>query len=355
MTARWAPLVTVRTAQYDIWASQFLAVHPHATVVHLGCGLDSRVFRLDPGPGVEWYDVDYPAVIALREKLYPTRDRVPPGCHFGDRSVLARPDSRRPPGAAVGRGHQHVPDGIRRRRAAAARRRPVPVRRTADRLLQLARDPVAEDADIDAASGSTLYWAVNGPQDILERVSGLRLLTAVTFFDASTFSRTSTAFRLAERLVRAVPPLRRDTAIPPLRLRARQLTPLATCSSAVAQNSERITSIDLSGAGPCEWYSTFSLPGEDLGEVDLDTGADREVQLAVGTGQFQIGRCTHGRDQSVVGKQDDIGHARWIPDVLRAEVKPRLLDHTVGEVFRKVSAMSRARSTTRVLRSISAR
>ena len=29
MTAKWAPLVTVRTAQYDIWASQFLAVHPH--------------------------------------------------------------------------------------------------------------------------------------------------------------------------------------------------------------------------------------------------------------------------------------------------------------------------------------
>ena len=73
---RWAPLVTVRTAQYDIWARQFLAVNEHCTVVHLGCGLDSRVFRLDPGPGVEWYDVDYPAVIALREKVYPTRDRI---------------------------------------------------------------------------------------------------------------------------------------------------------------------------------------------------------------------------------------------------------------------------------------
>ena len=75
ITDKWTPLVTVRTAQYDIWASQFLAVHQHATVVHLGCGLDSRVFRLDPGPGVEWYDVDYPDVIALREKLFPTRPR----------------------------------------------------------------------------------------------------------------------------------------------------------------------------------------------------------------------------------------------------------------------------------------
>jgi O-methyltransferase involved in polyketide biosynthesis len=78
MTPKWAPLITVRTAQYDIWARQFLATHPHATVVHLGCGLDSRVFRLDPGPDVAWYDVDYPAVIALREKVFPTR----PGYHL---------------------------------------------------------------------------------------------------------------------------------------------------------------------------------------------------------------------------------------------------------------------------------
>ncbi|MGH3561361.1 MAG: class I SAM-dependent methyltransferase, partial [Mycobacterium sp.] len=32
MTPKWAPLITVRTAQYDTWARQFLDVHPHATV-----------------------------------------------------------------------------------------------------------------------------------------------------------------------------------------------------------------------------------------------------------------------------------------------------------------------------------
>src|SRR6185437_12381265 len=30
-------------------------------------------YRLDPGPGVTWYDVDYPEVIALRERVYPDR------------------------------------------------------------------------------------------------------------------------------------------------------------------------------------------------------------------------------------------------------------------------------------------
>lgn len=71
--AGWAPLFTVRTALYDIWAAQFIANNPRCTVIHLGCGLDSRVFRLDPGPDVAWYDVDYPAVIALREQVYPSR------------------------------------------------------------------------------------------------------------------------------------------------------------------------------------------------------------------------------------------------------------------------------------------
>src|SRR6202000_752924 len=72
-TARGTPLAQVRTPQFAVWAARLLAAHPDATVIHLGCGLDSRVFRLDPGPGVEWYDVDYPAVISLREKVFASR------------------------------------------------------------------------------------------------------------------------------------------------------------------------------------------------------------------------------------------------------------------------------------------
>jgi hypothetical protein len=58
-------------------------------------------------------------------------------------------------------------------------------------------------------SGSTLHWAVNSPAAITDRVSGVRLLSAVTFFDASTFGRASRVFRLMRQLVRALPPLRR--------------------------------------------------------------------------------------------------------------------------------------------------
>ncbi len=63
----------MRAWHFDQWTRAFLAVHPEATVLHLGCGLDTRVYRIDPGPQVRWYDVDIPDVIALRQQLYPPR------------------------------------------------------------------------------------------------------------------------------------------------------------------------------------------------------------------------------------------------------------------------------------------
>ena len=59
VTAMNAPSVTIRSAHFDLWTRQFLAVHEEATVLHLGCGLDSRALRVRPDPGVEWYDVPF--------------------------------------------------------------------------------------------------------------------------------------------------------------------------------------------------------------------------------------------------------------------------------------------------------
>lgn len=73
----------VRAKQLDMWTVEFLTNHPNATVLHLGCGLDSRVFRINPATSVSWYEVDYPEVIALRRRLYPERA----GCHLIGSSV----------------------------------------------------------------------------------------------------------------------------------------------------------------------------------------------------------------------------------------------------------------------------
>ncbi|BBX47449.1 class I SAM-dependent methyltransferase [Mycobacterium cookii] len=66
-------LVALRAKQLDTWAEEFLGRHADAVVLHLGCGLDSRAFRIEVPSGVHWVDVDVPEVIALRRKLYTDR------------------------------------------------------------------------------------------------------------------------------------------------------------------------------------------------------------------------------------------------------------------------------------------
>lgn len=62
-------MVALRGRQFDHWTTDYLAGHPDAVVLHLGCGLHSRAFRVAP-PGVRWFDVDLPQVIDLRRQLY---------------------------------------------------------------------------------------------------------------------------------------------------------------------------------------------------------------------------------------------------------------------------------------------
>lgn len=67
-------LVASRAARLDAWSADFLRRHPDASVLHLGCGMDTRALRLRPPPGVRWFDIDRPEVIALRRRLYGDRD-----------------------------------------------------------------------------------------------------------------------------------------------------------------------------------------------------------------------------------------------------------------------------------------
>ena len=68
-------LVGMRARRLDDWSAAFLARRPDAVVLHLGCGLDSRAFRLAPPAPAEWFDVDLPAVVAVRRQLYEDGDR----------------------------------------------------------------------------------------------------------------------------------------------------------------------------------------------------------------------------------------------------------------------------------------
>jgi O-methyltransferase involved in polyketide biosynthesis len=75
-----SPIINIahRAKKLDQVAQQFIARHPDAVGLDLGAGLDTRVFRIAPPAGVDWYDVDYPEVIAARRQLLPTRANAPP-------------------------------------------------------------------------------------------------------------------------------------------------------------------------------------------------------------------------------------------------------------------------------------
>ncbi|WP_158549306.1 class I SAM-dependent methyltransferase [Lysobacter silvisoli] len=65
--------LALRAKVLDDWAREWLARHPDTLVLHLGCGLDTRVFRINPPADLDWIDLDYPEVIELRRSLLPER------------------------------------------------------------------------------------------------------------------------------------------------------------------------------------------------------------------------------------------------------------------------------------------
>jgi O-methyltransferase involved in polyketide biosynthesis len=68
----------VRSKMLDRLVAGFIAAHPDAVVVELGCGLETRMHRIAPPATVDWYDVDFDNVIALGRRVIPELE----GSHF---------------------------------------------------------------------------------------------------------------------------------------------------------------------------------------------------------------------------------------------------------------------------------
>lgn len=209
ITASRSPAVTTRSAHFDNWARQFLAVHPKATVLHLGCGLDSRYFRVAPGPEVQWFDIDYPEVAGLRDRLLPAGGT---GYHVVPASVTdpgwMRDIPVGEPVLAIGEGltmYLTEADGL-------------------DLFNRIVNHCGTGELQFDAfnslgirsqwsnsvvrRSGAKLHWAINGPDDIIAAVPGTRLLAWVSPFDTDAFDLVRPAYRLLAKAMSRVSVLR---------------------------------------------------------------------------------------------------------------------------------------------------
>lgn len=171
----------MRAKHLDQWTREFLAANPVSTVLHLGCGLDSRVFRIDPPNTVRWYDVDMPDVIELRRRLYPVRhnyamigssvtdlhwlDGIP-----ADRPVLVVAEglvqylSEKEGIALFNRITEKFPEGEFIFDAYS---------RLTTRLISLL--PTSREAHV------SLPWGINDPWELEKQVPGLKLVTDIPF------------------------------------------------------------------------------------------------------------------------------------------------------------------------------
>ncbi|MET3582580.1 O-methyltransferase involved in polyketide biosynthesis [Mesorhizobium robiniae] len=201
--------LAIRAKTLDDWTSAFLAKNPNAVVLHLGCGLDTRIFRIDPPSGVDWFDVDYPEVIELRRKLYPPRD------HY---RLIA--SSVTEPGWL---------DEVPRDRPAMVVAEGLTPYLTADegprlfsRLVShLASGELVCDAYSDLglkfvrlspsfrATGAEIHWAINDPRALEQAAPGLRLVEETMAYKPEHAARVSWFAGLIFRLWSHIPALRR--------------------------------------------------------------------------------------------------------------------------------------------------
>ena len=64
----------MRSIYIDEVIKNFLDQHPKATIVNVGCGMDTTFDKIDNG-SLTWYDLDLPDVIALRRKFIKEGER----------------------------------------------------------------------------------------------------------------------------------------------------------------------------------------------------------------------------------------------------------------------------------------
>ena len=68
--SKWLSMyIALRAKIIDEICNRYITQNPNTTVIHLGCGLDSRCLRVDNN-NISWYDIDFQSVIDLRKQFY---------------------------------------------------------------------------------------------------------------------------------------------------------------------------------------------------------------------------------------------------------------------------------------------
>lgn len=206
---RAAILFASRASQLDLWTAHFLTAHPDATVLHLGCGLDSRVYRIAPPAGVRWFDVDYPEVIELRRRLYPERAGYQMiGSSLADLSWLDQAPQDHPALIVAEGVTMYLTEDI--------------MKALLNRLTDhFPRGQMAFDVHTPQlvwwltkttanvrGTGATFGWGIDDPQDLKRLEPRFELIAELLAHDLAAYAQMPWSMRAIVRVMDAIPALR---------------------------------------------------------------------------------------------------------------------------------------------------
>ena len=166
----------------------FLAEAPEATVLHVGCGMDSRVFRVDPPANVRWFDVDYPDVIDLRRQLFPERGASYHliGARLDDLRWLDEVPRDRP-GLLVAEGVLHY---LSEAEVKALLNAVVAHFPSGQMIFDICNPFIVKRAGSNVGgTGATYKWGLDDPQDIRQLEPKLELIKEFKTSELVAFSR----------------------------------------------------------------------------------------------------------------------------------------------------------------------
>jgi O-methyltransferase involved in polyketide biosynthesis len=200
-------IIATRAATFDLLASRYLADHPDATVLHLGCGMDSRVFRVDPSASVQWFDVDYPDVIDLRRQLFPTRDAYHLiGAPLEDLRWLDQVPRDRP-GLLLAEGVLHY---LSETEVKALLNAVVAHFPSGQMIFDICNSMIVKRAGANVGgTGASYKWGLDDPQDIRQLEPKLDLIKEFKPSELVAFSRFPLWWRVLYRVQEVSPTLRR--------------------------------------------------------------------------------------------------------------------------------------------------
>ncbi|MFN2299441.1 MAG: class I SAM-dependent methyltransferase [Anaerolineales bacterium] len=196
--------VFMRAKRIDGYIRDFLTRRPDGVVLHLGCGLDTRCFRVNNGT-VRWFDVDLPDAIALRRKFFAETGNY----HMIASDVLAYG------------WMDAVPRGAPVFIAAEGLMMYLPEEKVKELILRLRETFPDSELAFDAFStltarnvkraaslrrtGAVVRWGIDDPKDLEAWAPGIRLLEEWTFTQSEDIGKLGWANALMFRLAGLFP------------------------------------------------------------------------------------------------------------------------------------------------------